>query len=146
MEVNNKYDDRFRRWQKTAIDYRTTVNTTVLAFDIAALGYTTSILKVRPEPISTIVASFYLVACVMLLMSAGCGLYMMLNRLKDFTDTAQINRNRMQGANDTMLAPDRVENNKTGQVTHRLLNYQIITFMIGIVITLIFEFGYIFLK
>jgi len=124
--------DAFIRWQGIAITQMTYAVNLVLGFSVAALGFAVSLL-LRSDfvPVSGQKCAFA-VGIFSLLVSVALGLWCVINRLRDFRETASIARQVQQGGSDSNIGQLRARSESMGILTWRLLWWQIVSFAIAV--------------
>ena len=122
---NDKSKDGCQRWHKIAIDQLGYTLNLILTFTIAALGYCFVLLKDKEFVPGSSASCSMLVALVMLELSALCGIFCVVNRLRDFRGTAR----RACAHSD---APTRDELRDLGDLTWWAFYIHVVTFATGV--------------
>lgn len=124
----------FIRWQSITIAQLTYAVNLVLGFSVAALAFqVTTLLNEKFNPVSWQKCAFSL-SLLTLLVSAGLGIWCVINRLRDFRATTKVARMREQEKSETEMEPHRVLYRKLGKKTWWLFWWQIGTFGVGILL------------
>lgn len=122
-------DDSFQRWQKITIEQFGYAVNLILAFTVAGLGYWFALLR-DTEFVPTSTAKYMmLLALIALSFSGGCGLFCVVNRLRDFRGTAQRARDE-----SSPNASTKAYLNRLGERTWLLFYSQLIAFGLGIIL------------
>ena len=88
MTENGK--EPFVRWQGKSIDYLSYAINLILGFSIAGVGYCASLLRDTSFLPSGWAKALFGISLVLLILASTVGVTCILNRLKDFRDTAAI--------------------------------------------------------
>ena len=127
----------FIRWQSTTILQLTYSINLVLAFSVATLGFQVSLLLGdKFAPISWQKCAFSL-SMLLLLASIGIGIWCVVNRLRDFRATTRAARLREDGKPDEEIQPYRTLYERLGRRTWNLFWWQIGTFGVGVLLTVL---------
>lgn len=118
-------DDRFKRWQKEALDQLGYALNLVLTLTVAALGYCFALLKDKDFILGASAKCPMIASLTALSVSAVCGLVCVIVRLWNVRGTAR--RARQHPDAPTKEALDRL-----GHVTWGLFYAQSITFAVGV--------------
>jgi hypothetical protein len=130
----------FQRWQAITIGQLTYAIDLILGFAVAALGFVVTLLldgkfdKTISQPgLSLVTAAL---AVLLLAVSAGFGIFLVVNRLIDFRTTARIARERQSGTGQLGIA-DRNRAKKLGARTWLLFWIQLGSFGVGVILLLV---------
>jgi hypothetical protein len=127
----------FIRWQSTTIAQLTYAINLVLAFSVATLGFQVSLLLADNfTPVAWQKCVFFL-STVLLLASTGLGICCVINRLRDFRATMRAARLREDGKSEAEVQPYRSLYERLGQRTWCLFWWQIGTFGVGVLVTVL---------
>jgi hypothetical protein len=127
----------FVRWQSLTIAQLTYSVNLILGLAVAALGFqVTLLLSEKFYPAGWQKCAFG-VSMLTLLFSIGLGIWCVINRLRDFRATTRAARLREKGKPDDEIRPYRDLYEKLGDRTWSLFWWQIGTFGVGIVFTVL---------
>ncbi|SCX25175.1 hypothetical protein SAMN05216379_12619 [Nitrosomonas eutropha] len=127
----------FIRWQSITIAQLTYAVNLILGFSVATLAFQiTLLLNNGFVPASWQKCSFTL-SLVLLLVSVGLGLWCVINRLRDFRATTKVARKRKKGASEFELEPLRNFYRALGRKTWGIFWWQVGTFGVGVLLTVI---------
>lgn len=127
----------FIRWQSITIAQLTYAVNLILGFSVATLAFqVTLLLNAAFVPESWQKCSFTL-SLVLLLVSVGLGLWCVINRLRDFRITTKVARKREKGALESELEPLRDVYRALGRQTWGIFWWQVGTFSLGVLLTVI---------
>jgi len=127
----------FVRWQSITIAQLTYAVNLTLGFAVATLAFqVTLLLDEKFLPVSWQKCGFSL-SIILLLASVALGIWCVINRLRDFRATMQVARKREQGASESELQPLRDIFSAIGKKTWAIFWWQIGTFGIGVLLTVI---------
>lgn len=132
----------FIRWQGIAITQMGYAVNLMLTFAAASLGFTLTLFKDPSRRQHCWGRCFIVFAAVALTASIAIGLWCVLNRLRDFRESAQIARRRerweKEGCErswiDVQLQRRRNRNRRRGRRSYRLFNWQIGSFAVGVLL------------
>lgn len=122
----------FMRWQSITIAQLTYAINLILGFSVATLGFLLAILlgdKFNPVSWQKCVFSLSL---ILLSASVIFGVWVVINRLRDFRATAKAARKREEKAGEEEIEPLRVLYRKLGARTWCLFWWQVGTFSAGV--------------
>lgn len=121
----------FIRWQAITIGQLTYAINLILAFSVATLGFqVTLLLNEKFTPLSWQKCVFSL-SLVLLSISVALGIWVVINRLRDFRVTTKAARKKEGGAREEEIEPYRVIYRKLGEKTWCLFWWQVSTFGFG---------------
>lgn len=127
----------FVRWQGITLTQLGYAVNLILGLAVAALGFLVSLLlKVDFIPVSWQKCAFFL-ALVSLLASVGFGMWVVVNRLRDFRVTKDIARRREKNKKDKKLPTLRDFSERLGKRTWWLFWWQIGTFGVGVLVLVV---------
>ena len=127
----------FVRWQSITIAQLTYSVNLILGLAVAALGFQVALLlNEKFDPAGWQKCAFG-AAMLTLLLSIGLGIWCVINRLRDFRATTKAARLREDGKPDVEIQPYRDLHKKLGERTWGLFWWQIGTFGVGIVFTVL---------
>jgi len=127
----------FARWQSITIAQLTYSVNLILGLAVAALGFQVALLlNEKFLPLGWQKCAFG-VSFVALLSSIGLGIWCVINRLRDFRATTKAARLREGGGSQDDIRPYRVLYEKLGEKTWWLFWWQIGTFGVGIVFSVL---------
>jgi hypothetical protein len=148
---DDRYRERFVRWQSVAIAQLGYTVNLVLAFAVGSLGFALTLLRDKDFCPQRCTKVTFDLSLLFLLLSIGLGLWCVVNRLKDFRRTKDITRDGEQwkrekiapGEIKTLLTARREEVKRLGRCTWTLFRLQIVTFGLGLfALFLVFLFTY----
>lgn len=127
----------FIRWQSITIGQLTYAINLILAFSVATLGFqVTLLLNDKFMPISWQKCVFSL-SLILLSGSVALGIWVVINRLRDFRATTKAARKREEGAREEEIEPYRTLYRKLGKKTWCLFWWQVGTFGFGALCTVL---------
>lgn len=127
----------FVRWQSITIGQLTYAVNLILGFSVATLGFqVVLLLSDKFAPVAWQKCAFGL-SLVLLFASVAFGVWVVINRLRDFRATTKAARKREEGANEDAIEPYRVLYRKLGARTWCLFWWQIGTFGFGMFFTVL---------
>ena len=124
----------FVRWQSITIDQLTYAVNLVLALSVATLGFQITLLlndKFIPEAWQKCA---FALSLLLLAVSVIAGIFVVVNRLRDFRATKDAARLREEKASEAIIEPYRVLYRKLGGRTWILFWWQLGTFGAGVVL------------
>jgi hypothetical protein len=127
----------FVRWQSIAIGQLTYAANLILGLSIAALGFQITLLlpdRFRPSACQKYA---FLLSMLLLALSIIFGLWLVINRLRDFRATETAARMREEGESGVKIEPYRVLYRRLGAITWRLFWWQVSTFGAGLFFTVL---------
>jgi hypothetical protein len=131
-------NERFQRWQRITIEQLGYAVNLFLTFAVAALGFCFSLLKDKDFILAPLAAKWTMIACMVAFpLSAACGIFCTLNRLRDFRATTMRARIGPE-------APSQEEVRGYGKITWRSFYVQVISFGLGalfLTFTLLIAYG-----
>ena len=130
MTENGK--EPFVRWQGKSIDYLSYAINLILGFSIAGLGYCTSLLRDTSFLPSGWAKALFGISLVLLILASTVGVACILNRLKDFRDTAAIARKKSKKEYDEELEELRELVGIISKRTRFLFKWQVCLFGFGV--------------
>jgi len=144
------YEGSYVRWQAIAIDQLGYALGLILSLATASLGFALTTLKDQNYIPGCWGKSFMLASIASLIVSISLGLWCVINRLRDFSETRRIARDRedwrfqiSKEEIDKRLSERRAETKKLGERTWQLFKWHIRTFAFGVA-TLIVAFAIIY--
>lgn len=135
MEPEKK--DGFIRWQKVTIDQLTYAVNLIFGSTVAALGFQMTLLLNKEFTPMAWQKCVFSSSLVLLCLSACLGIFVVINRLRDFRLTAKISRSREQEVDSTEISKMRDASKKLGDRTWLGFIWQLMTFGAGIVLTVV---------
>lgn len=127
----------FVRWQSIMIAQLTYAINLILSFSVATLAFQISLLLNKDfTPLSWQKCGFS-VSLLLLIASVALGLWCVINRLRDFRATTEVARERENGANESELEPLRAIYRRLGKMTVGIFWWQVATFGLGVLLTVI---------
>ncbi len=134
------------RWQQITIDQLTYASNLNLTFIVASIAFEVSSNLHEPLTFSNCIFKVsFVLSLILFCISFVISMLLIVNRLRDFRDTASIARLREESKNtDQSLPARRFENKKIGQHTWHLFYAQLITFGIGMTLAVIAFSDFIF--
>jgi hypothetical protein len=127
----------FVRWQSITIAQLTYCGNLILGMTVAALGFQVSLLlNDKFTPIAWQKCAFS-VSMFLLILSIAVGIWCIINRLRDFRATTKAARMREEGKPPEDIQPFRDLYKNLGKKTWCLFWWQIGTFAIGIILTIL---------
>lgn len=150
-EKHKSYNERFVRWQQLTIGQLSFTNNLFLGLDLGFLGF----LVTQSGLVFSNSCWIFMIQIMILLGLGGSfvtGVYLVINRLKDFRKTTQLVKNRkikfeidhkIKFSNDIKSLKSKIKNlknetDKLGKITWILLKWQIWTFMIATILGIIY--------
>jgi hypothetical protein len=129
--------ESFIRWQTITISQLTYAVNLILGLSVATLAFQITLLLNKDFcPVSWQKITFP-IALILLLLSVALGLWCVINRLRDFRATTKVARKRENGATDEELKLLRKVYDKLGKNTWLIFWWQISTFGVGVLLTII---------
>jgi len=130
----------FIRWQSIVREQYTYAINLVLGFSVAALGFQLSLLQNCNFVPSSWGKCVFSISLILLFFSIILGIWIVINRLKDFRLTmgtarkreSMLKRNKTEEEINAELLPDRIESKKLGKTTWLLFRWQLGSFGVGI--------------
>ena len=127
----------FIRWQSITIGQLTYAINLILGFSVATLGFqVTLLLNEKFNPVSWQKCAFSS-SLILLITSVIFGVLVVINRLRDFRVTTKAARKREDGADETDIEQYRILYRKLGKNTWYLFWWQIGTFSVGVLFTVL---------
>lgn len=120
------------RWQGRTIEQFGYAINLILGLSVAAIGLELSLVLNDRFSGSGWQNCLFAISLVALVLSAGVGLWGVVNRLRDFRATTETARKREDGASDLDLQPLRTLTKNLGERTWLLFWWQISAFGIGV--------------
>ena len=131
----------FIRWQSITIGQLTYAINLVLGFSVATLGFQVSLLlNEKFKPIGGLQKLSFFASLILLVLSVAFGIWVVINRLEDFRETTKAARKRENGAPGSEIEPHRIRYQKLGKRTWCIFWCQIITFGLGVALTILSVF------
>jgi hypothetical protein len=128
---------RFVRWQSITIAQLTYCVNLILGMAVAALGFQVALLlNDKFNPIAWQKCAFS-VSMLLLILSIALGIWCVVNRLRDFRATTKAARMQENGKPAEDIQPFRDLYKKLGEKTWCLFWWQIGTFGVGIILTIL---------
>ena len=134
----NNTNDAIQRWQKITIDQMTFVTNLILVVSLAVLGFTINQLSISIFVLNRITKVIFGLGNLSIIASICLSIYLAVNRLNDFRLTTK----KLRHANKSSIELNKITG-KLGNLTWSILNWQIGTFIIGLIL-LIISFGIIY--
>ncbi|GAB5605149.1 hypothetical protein [Sideroxyarcus sp. TK5] len=142
----------FVRWQAITISQLSYAINLILGFSVAALGFQLSLLQNSDFYLSSLGKCAYLISLTSLFFSTAFGVWVVINRLRDFRLTARTARKKEEMLRekkdrdeiDSVLGPYRIKSRERGEATWVLFWWQIGSFAVGIffaTLAVLAEFG-----
>ncbi|MBI2287144.1 MAG: hypothetical protein HYU79_06885 [Nitrosomonadales bacterium] len=136
----NEPSGSFVRWQAITIGQLSYAINLILGLSVAALGFQLSLLQDSNFSLSSWGKCAFLISLVSLFFSSTFGVWVVINRLRDFRLTMRTARKReamledkkTKEEIDCVLGPYRIESKKLGDATWMLFWWQIGSFSAGI--------------
>ena len=135
--IKTKKEGSFIRWQDITIRQMGYTINLILGLAAATLGFAITLLKEDIFFLSCWGKCFFDIACLSFLFSIGFGIWLVLNRLKDFRVTMRIARRREGGDTEENLQPLRDITKRVGKRTWILLYCQVGSFGLGIILLIL---------
>lgn len=133
QQLENQRKEKLIRWQAIRISQLSNTNNLIIGLSTGLLGFDASEFQNISEP--CIVIPIYWLSLLTLLISVGCGVCCSLNRLDDFRKTTLIHAKDTTDLDKELL---RADTKRLGKLTWILLNYQLYSFLIGVLLSTIF--------
>ena len=130
MTENGK--ESFVRWQGKSMDYLSYGINLILGFSIAGVGYGASLLRDTSFIPTGWAKALFGISLVFLILASTVGVACILNRLKDFRDTAAIARKKSKNEYDDELEELRELVGIIGKRTRCFFNWQVGLFGFGV--------------
>jgi len=134
MEKDDDYNQEgsYRRWQSITIGQLTYAINVILGFSIAIFGFQISLLLGEKfNPISWQKCAF-LLSLFLIAMSIDFGIWVIINRLRDFRATKEAAKLQERGASAVEIKPYRDLYKKLGKRTWCLFWWQVYTLCAGL--------------
>lgn len=132
MDDKENYRERFIRWQAIAIEQRGKAMNVLLSLSLATIAFLANQIMNNHFQFKTICAeyfmgggSFFLLSCIVIT------LLLHICRLKDFDQTKNIIKARIQHKPQTIIIPMQTENRSTGKLTKCGFNISVWCFLLG---------------
>ena len=135
MSENKK--ERFVRWQGKSLDYLSYVINLILGLSIAGIGFEAKMLSEDSFRPAGFAKTAFVLSIASTLLASAVGFACIINRLKDFRDTAAIARKKSKDEYDGELYELRDLVGILGKRTRRYFNWQAALFCIGVVLLII---------
>lgn len=132
QQLESERKEKLIRWQAIRISQLSNTNNLIIGLSTGLLGFCASQSQNISEP--CIVLLIYWLSLLTLLISLFCGVCCNLNRLDDFRKTTQIHNKETTDFDKELL---RAETKRLGKLTWILLNYQLYSFFIGVLLSTI---------
>ncbi len=136
-EPEKKNRESSVRWQGRTIEQFGYALNLVLGLSIAGIGYETTLILNKEVECIGWQNSLIVISLLALVVSAGNALWCVVTRLRNFRLTADIARNREDGASAIELQPLRTKSTDLGNFTWTLFWYQIWSFAIGVLLLVV---------
>lgn len=150
-DKHKSYNDRFVRWQQLTIGQFSFTNNLFLGLNLGFIGFFVT----QSGPSFSGVCWIFTIQILTLLglgISFFTGIFLVINRLKDFRKTTQLIKNRkhkfeiehnLRKSETLELIKSTISNlknetDKLGKITWNLLNWQVWTFLIGTVLGVVY--------
>lgn len=134
---DDKPKGSFVRWQSIMIAQLTYAVNLILGLSVATLAFqVTLLLNDDFTPLSWQKCGFS-VSLFLLLASVALGLWCVINRLRDFRATTEVARKRENGSTESELEPLRSRYRQLGRMTVGIFWWQVGTFGLGVLLTVI---------
>ena len=148
----NEPSGSFVRWQAITIGQLSYAINLILGFSVATLGFQLSLLQNKEFGLPAWGKCVFLLSLISLIISAAFGVWVVINRLRDFRLTTRISdkRESMIEAKktkeeiDNALEPYRMKSRELGEMTWGLFWWQIGSFSVSIflvTLTVLAAFG-----
>jgi hypothetical protein len=138
-EPKKKNRESSVRWQGRTIQQFGYSLNLVLGLSIAGIGYETTL--ILNKEIAGWQNCLLAISLLSLVVSVGVALWGVVTRLRNFRLTAQIAKNREDGASDLKLQPDRTKSTDLGNFTWTLFWWQIGSFSVGVIVLILVVAG-----
>jgi hypothetical protein len=132
----------FVRWQAVVIAQLTYAVNLVLSFAVATLGFQATLLLNDKFTLACAWQKYaFGLSLFLVSTSIAFGIWVVVNRLCDFRATRDAARLREEGAGDSSIEPYRQEYRKLGANTWRLFWWQLGTFGVGTLLSVVTVVG-----
>ena len=140
-EPKKKNRESSVRWQGRTIEQFGYSLNLVLGLSIAGIGYETTLILNKEIERAGWQNCLLAISLLSLVVSVGAALWCIVTRLRNFRLTAQIARNREDGASVLELQPDRTKSTDLGNFTWTLFWWQIGSFSVGVIVLILVVAG-----
>ena len=140
-DIKNKNTKPFIRWQQITISQMGYTINLILGLAIASFGFSLNILFENKIIFSCFTKTLFICSLIFQIISIGFGLWVVINRLKDFRITTQIARLKDSEYTNSEAESKRQFSIKLGERTWCLFRIQLFSFGIGIFFSTIFFIG-----
>jgi|WetSurMetagenome_2_1015567.scaffolds.fasta_scaffold365608_2 hypothetical protein len=132
VHITNKVS--FVRWQAMTIAQLGFASNLIFGLSVAVLGFEVTLLLNGTYEFGSFLPKFgFLLSLIAVAVSIGLGIWLVINRLRDFRATEKVARLREKNRPDSEIAPYRADYEKFSKMTWRLFNWQIGIFTLGLV-------------
>ncbi|MEA3274744.1 MAG: hypothetical protein U9Q81_05510 [Pseudomonadota bacterium] len=134
---DDKPKGSFVRWQSIMIAQLTYAINLILGFSVATLAFQVTLLLNSDFTPQSWQKCTFSISLLLLMASVALGLWCVINRLRDFRATTEVARKRESGASDAALEPLRNKYRNLGKMTVGIFWWQVGTFGLGILLTVV---------
>ncbi len=134
QKMNN--NDSYVRWQNIRITQLGFANNLLIALGVTLIGFTLEFIQADELILNCFQKFLFWIGITLSVVSIALGVYVVINRLKDFKLTAQIARKR-EKENTSGIDEDRAQADTLGKKTWNCFIWQVVTFSIGFLMLLI---------
>ncbi|MDP2158198.1 MAG: hypothetical protein Q8K68_10880 [Nitrospirota bacterium] len=127
----------FIRWQSITIAQFSYAINLILGLTIATLAFQVTLLLNKDFNPVTWQKCIFSLSLLSLLVSSGCGIWCVINRLRDFRATTKAARLREEGAEEDKINHYRALYKRLGKNTWTLFRWQIGAFALGIFLVIL---------
>lgn len=135
MSVDKK--EFFIRWQGRSLDYLSYAVNLILTLSIAGIGFEAKLLSEESFVPSGNAKYFFMLSIAAFLLAGAAGFACIMNRIKDFRDTAAIARKKSKDEYDAELENLRNLVGMLGKSTRRYFKWQSALFCIAVMLLVI---------
>jgi len=132
--TENSKNEKFIRWQSTAITQLSYSINLILTFSVAALGFGVSLLLNESYKPTACQVYIYFFSLFLFLLSGAFGIWCTINRLRDFRATAKICDLKRKDKNSIELPELRRLTRNLGKKSWKIFWWQIGTFSAGVLL------------
>jgi hypothetical protein len=135
MSGNKK--EPFIRWQGRSLDYLSYAINLILTLSIAGIGFEAKLLSEESFSPSGVAKSAFMSSLAFFILAGAVGFACIINRVKDFKDTAAIARKKSKDEYDPELEELRDLVGILGKKTRCYFNWQSVLFCIAVMLLII---------
>lgn len=135
-------NESFVRWQGRSLEYLSYSINLFLGLSIAAIGFEINMLRDPSFIPDGWIRDAYLISLLLLIASSGFGIGCVINRIRDFRDTATLAKNNSKNKNCAEINELRLAVGIIGSRTRVLFDLQIFLFSFGVLLLILVILGF----